>query len=276
MTEVSMPSSYEQACAEHDWDVPERYNIAADVCDKHPRDKPAMVWERFDGATPRGRAGASSRTSPTAPPTCCATAASSAATASPSSCRRRPRRPRSSSAPGSSARSCSRCRCSTATTGSATASRTPSPKVLVTDAANAGALRPVAGRARSWSSTTTCSTAHPDRPDLRGHRRRRPRPALLHVGHDRQGEGHRPRPPLHPRPRGVHLLPRGPGRRALPRHGRVGLGGGHRAAARPVAARRGPVRLPARGRLRPAQAARLPLPPRGRRTSSRRRPRCGR
>ncbi len=44
-------SSYEQACAEHEWRVPERYNIAADVCDKHPREKPAMVWERFDGAT---------------------------------------------------------------------------------------------------------------------------------------------------------------------------------------------------------------------------------
>ena len=46
-----MAESYEQACAEHEWNVPERYNIAADVCDKHPRDKPAMVWERFDGAT---------------------------------------------------------------------------------------------------------------------------------------------------------------------------------------------------------------------------------
>ena len=31
--------------------MPERYNIAADVCDKHPRGKPAMVWERYDGAT---------------------------------------------------------------------------------------------------------------------------------------------------------------------------------------------------------------------------------
>jgi len=41
--------SYEQACAEHEWHVPERYNIAADVCDKHPRGRPAMVWERFDG-----------------------------------------------------------------------------------------------------------------------------------------------------------------------------------------------------------------------------------
>jgi acetyl-CoA synthetase len=40
---------YEQVCAEHEWRVPDRYNIAADVCDKHPRDKPAMVHERFDG-----------------------------------------------------------------------------------------------------------------------------------------------------------------------------------------------------------------------------------
>ncbi len=28
-----------------------RYNIAADVCDKHARDKPAMIWESFDGST---------------------------------------------------------------------------------------------------------------------------------------------------------------------------------------------------------------------------------
>jgi acetyl-CoA synthetase len=51
MTEASMPSSYEQACSEHSWHVPERYNIAADVCDSHAREKPAMVWERFDGAS---------------------------------------------------------------------------------------------------------------------------------------------------------------------------------------------------------------------------------
>ena len=31
--------------------MPPRYNIAADVCDKHPRDKPAMIWESFDGTT---------------------------------------------------------------------------------------------------------------------------------------------------------------------------------------------------------------------------------
>ncbi|HEV3000118.1 MAG TPA: AMP-binding protein [Solirubrobacteraceae bacterium] len=44
-----MPT-YEEVCANHQWRVPERYNIAADVCDKHPRDKLAMVWERYDGA----------------------------------------------------------------------------------------------------------------------------------------------------------------------------------------------------------------------------------
>jgi acetyl-CoA synthetase len=42
---------YEEVCATHRWDVPARYNIAADVCDKHPRDKAALVWESFDGST---------------------------------------------------------------------------------------------------------------------------------------------------------------------------------------------------------------------------------
>src|SRR5713101_7732381 len=43
-------TSYEQARAAHRWEVPDRYNIVSDVCDKHPRDKPAMVWESFDGS----------------------------------------------------------------------------------------------------------------------------------------------------------------------------------------------------------------------------------
>ena len=40
--------TYEEACARHRWEVPERYNIAQDVCDKHPRDKLAMVHEDPD------------------------------------------------------------------------------------------------------------------------------------------------------------------------------------------------------------------------------------
>src|SRR6185295_593052 len=46
-----MARSYEEACETHSWEVPERYNIAADVCDKHDRAAPAMLWERYDGAT---------------------------------------------------------------------------------------------------------------------------------------------------------------------------------------------------------------------------------
>jgi acetyl-CoA synthetase len=46
----SVVRSYEQVCAEHRWQVPERYNIAVDVCDKWPQDKLAMVHEDPDGA----------------------------------------------------------------------------------------------------------------------------------------------------------------------------------------------------------------------------------
>jgi acetyl-CoA synthetase len=41
--------SYEEACEQHRWEVPDRYNIAADVCDRHDPEKPAMVHESFDG-----------------------------------------------------------------------------------------------------------------------------------------------------------------------------------------------------------------------------------
>ena len=40
---------YEELRDAHVWDVPERYNIAADVCDRWPREKLAMVHERYDG-----------------------------------------------------------------------------------------------------------------------------------------------------------------------------------------------------------------------------------
>jgi acetyl-CoA synthetase len=48
---MSSTLTYEELCASHRWEVPPRYNIAADVCDKHPRDKAAMIWESFDGNT---------------------------------------------------------------------------------------------------------------------------------------------------------------------------------------------------------------------------------
>src|SRR5215217_4804671 len=41
--------SYEEMCAAHSWDVPVRYNIARDVCDKHDPGRLAMVWEDWRG-----------------------------------------------------------------------------------------------------------------------------------------------------------------------------------------------------------------------------------
>src|SRR5919204_2252106 len=41
--------TYEQACEAHRWPVPERYNIATDVCDRQPGEKTAMVFEDFRG-----------------------------------------------------------------------------------------------------------------------------------------------------------------------------------------------------------------------------------
>src|SRR5215210_4893535 len=41
--------TYEAACETHRWQVPERYNIAADVCDRQPSDRTAMIFEDFRG-----------------------------------------------------------------------------------------------------------------------------------------------------------------------------------------------------------------------------------
>ena len=51
MPTVEQPrfASYEEAVAQHRWEVPERYNIAQDCCDKHSPDKLAMVWESYAG-----------------------------------------------------------------------------------------------------------------------------------------------------------------------------------------------------------------------------------
>ena len=47
--------SYEAVASEFEWDVPETYNAAVDICDKHvspdSRDKLAMFWEDADGNT---------------------------------------------------------------------------------------------------------------------------------------------------------------------------------------------------------------------------------
>ena len=65
MSARACPSATRRRCAQHEWHVPERYNIAADVCDKHPRDKLAMIHEHFDGHGPRGPLGRAAGPRPT-------------------------------------------------------------------------------------------------------------------------------------------------------------------------------------------------------------------
>ena len=114
-------TSYEEAVASHEWRVPERYNIAEDVCDKHPADKLAMIHEHFDGTVREVQWGELQELSNRF-----ANVLRGA--------RRREGRPRRDAAAADAGdrggvlrhledagRSCSRCRCSTATTASATA-----------------------------------------------------------------------------------------------------------------------------------------------------------
>src|SRR3954465_13303498 len=42
-------TSYDEGREQHRWEVPERYNIARDVCFKHPPDKLAMIHEDPQG-----------------------------------------------------------------------------------------------------------------------------------------------------------------------------------------------------------------------------------
>ena len=269
---------YQRLCREHRWQVPARYNIAADVCDKHPRDKPAMVWESFDGARRELTWGELQDMANQAAHTLADAGRRSAVTGWRWCCRRRPRPPRvffgvwklgavllalsvlygdDGIAPPRWATRRPACWSPTRPTPAASPPTWPTP--------------PAGGRRRRLRRRS-------DRP----RRRATPRaddPAQLYYtsGHDRDGQGRSCTPTAtcsaHEEFVYCHEVQR---RGALPRHGRVGVGGRDRAAARPVAAGRGAVRLPPRGRLRRPPPARLPAAGTASPTSSRRRPRCGR
>src|SRR3954465_9045820 len=49
MSTASQFSSYEEAVAAHEWQVPENNNTAPAVCDKHDAGKLAMIHEALDG-----------------------------------------------------------------------------------------------------------------------------------------------------------------------------------------------------------------------------------
>ena len=266
--------TYEQACAEHRWNVPARYNIAADVCDKHPRDKLAMVWEDWRGnersvswgelqdlaaksanvlrdhGVERG-----DRVAMLLPPTP-ETAAMFFGTWKA----------------GAILLSMSVLYGDEGIRHRITDSQA---KVLVTNAENADRIdRDLVEHvivldddllADASTNFETVDTAADD-----------PGSALLLLGHHRSRQGHPACPPLRARARGVRLLPRPARGRAVPRHGGVGLGGRDLAAARAVAARR------RRSSCSSARAASTPssswpcCPSTGPRTCSRRPPRCAR
>src|SRR5690242_18434415 len=43
------PAQYDEMLRSFRWQVPRRYNIAADVLDKHEPSRPAMYWEDWQG-----------------------------------------------------------------------------------------------------------------------------------------------------------------------------------------------------------------------------------
>ena len=246
--------------AAHCWEVPERYNIAGDVCDKHDRDRLAMVWEDWRGDERRvsfGELQDMSRRFANVLRAHGVEREDRVATLLPS-------------LPETAAVFIGTYRAGAillsmsvlyGDEGIQHRLRDSGAKVVVTDAANRdripdGLVETVLVLDGGLLDETGEGL---DRVRDGRHLGRRPGPALLLVRHHRHGQGHPARAPLPARARGVRVLPRRARRRAVPRLGRVGLGRGHLPAAGPVALRRGGAGAGAQGRLRPRGAPELPL-----------------
>ena len=218
-------------------DVPERYNIAQDVCDKHPPDKLAMLWEDFRGneravtwgelQDASNRLGSvlrqhgvevGDRVAMLLTPT----PETAAAFLGHLQGRRDP----------------------ALAVGALRGRRDPSPRY-----GRAGARARHERRERRARPGARAPRRARPRPRRRPDRRRRPvvragrhggrrsGPALLHLGNHGSRKGDPARAQVPPRAQRVRAQPRRPGRRAVPRHGRVGLGRRHRASPRAVAVR---------------------------------------
>ena len=196
-----------EICAGHRWEVPARYNIAADVCDKHARNKPAMIWESFDGSTRELEWGELQDLANQAAHTlaaCGVTQGDRVAVVLPPTPEAAAILLRSLEARRDSAldvRAVRRRwdRASALGLGREAARHRPR---------QCAALRPTVGAGHARARARHAGSG-PDGFRLRRHRGRRPCAALLHIRDDGAREGDRPRAPLHPRPRGVPLLPRG-------------------------------------------------------------------
>ena len=251
--------SYEEMCAAHSWEVPERYNIARDVCDKHDPDRLAMVWEDWQGNERRVSFGELQELSNRFANVLEAVGVERGdrvATLLPSL-------PETAAVfLGTYKRGAILLSMSVlyGDEGIEHRLRDSGARLVVTDTANRDRI-PEGLAERVLVMGDDFEPADGRRlARLRGggHGGRRPRPALLLVGHHGARQGHPPRTPLPARARGVRVLPRRPRRGALPRLGRVGVGGRHLPAAGAVALRSGRACAGAQGRLRPGGAPELP------------------
>ena len=204
------PRSYEQAVDAHEWRVPERYNIAVDVCDKHPDSKPAMVFEDFRGDRREVTWGEQRSLANRAANVLTAHGVERGdrvAICAPAS-------------PETAAMFLGTWKAGAillslsvlyGDDGIRHRVSDSEPKLIVTDADERGAD---AGGSRRGGDRARPRAAGGRRRSLRDRRHieRGPGPDLLHVRHHGPREGDPSCPPLHPRARGVHLLPPGRGR----------------------------------------------------------------
>ena len=165
----------------HEWHVPERYNIAQDVCDKHPADKLAMIHEHFDGTVREVHWGELQELSNRFANVLRGARRAARATASRCCCRRRPRPPPRSSARGSAGAILLSMSVLYGDDGIRHRVSDSQAKVLVTNAANQDRVDP--GLVEHVLVLDDESAGERRRRvRARGHARRGPGAALLHVG----------------------------------------------------------------------------------------------
>ncbi len=256
--------SYEDMVRDHTWEVPERYNIAQDVCDKHDRDRLAMVWENYNGDERRVTFGELQDLSNKFANVLEAEGVERedrVATLLPSL-------PETAAVfIGTYKRGAILLSMSVlyGDEGIEHRLRDSGAKVLVTDAENVGRIpegivETVLVMGDGFEEKMDAASADYEMADTSAED-----PAQLYYSSGTTGKA---KGILHAHryllgARGVRVLPRRPRRRALPRHGRVGLGGRHLPAAGAVALRLRGAGLRAQGWLRPRRAAALPVEARG-------------
>ncbi len=238
---------YNALCSRHRWDVPERYNIAADVCDRHPAKKLAMVHEDPNGNTREVFWGelqnVANRFAHILDRRGVTRGARVAMLLSPT--------PETAAAffgtwkIGGILLSLSTLYGDEGIRHRLSDSEA---KVLVTNAEGAERVASSLVDEVIVLNSELLADAD-DTPMCVDTAADEPAQSLLHEWNYRAGEGHPPCSSVPTRTRRVRLLPRRTRRRALPRNGRMGMGGRDMPTSRAMAPRRHAVRASAQGRI---------------------------